>query len=190
MNPRAVPLPADATAPARAVDAGGRITEGDLETVHASAFGWAMACCDRRREEAEDVLQTTYEKVLDGRARFDGRSELRTWLFGVIRRTAAERRRSRVLRGRALARLVAARTRPAPVDGPERTALAAGEVDRLTRALACLSRSQREILHLVFYQDLTVAEAASVLGVRPGTASTHYARAKARLRALLEEGSP
>src|ERR1700737_868277 len=64
-----------------------------LEALHPHSFGWAMACCDRRREEAEDVLHDAYVAVLDGQARFDGRSALKTWLFGVIRRTASARRR-------------------------------------------------------------------------------------------------
>src|ERR1700737_325345 len=60
-----------------------------LERVHADCFGWAMSCCGRNRDDAEEVLQTVYLSVLDGRARYDARSSFRTWLFGVIRRTAA-----------------------------------------------------------------------------------------------------
>ena len=64
----------------------------ELERVHADCFGWAMACCRRDRNDAEEVLQAVYLKVLDGRARYDGRSSFRTWLFGVIRRTAVSER--------------------------------------------------------------------------------------------------
>src|SRR5262249_14289025 len=66
-----------------------------LASIHPDAFGWAMACCRRDRALAEEVLQMSYLKVLSGEARFDGRSAFKTWLFGVIRRTAAgERRRA------------------------------------------------------------------------------------------------
>jgi RNA polymerase sigma-70 factor (ECF subfamily) len=58
---------------------------------------------------------------------------------------------------------------------------------RLVEALRRLPPRQRELLHLVFYQDLSIAEAADVLGVSLGTARTHYERGKARLRGLLGE---
>ena len=52
-----------------------------------------------------------------------------------------------------------------------------------------LPARQRELLHLVFYHDLSIAEAAGILGVAVGTARTHYERGKARLRQWLgEEG--
>src|SRR6202521_2014344 len=75
-----------------------------LERAHADCFGWAMACCGRDRDDAEEVLQTVYLTVLDGRAHYDGRSTFRTWLFGVIRRTAASERRKGWLRGLLLTR--------------------------------------------------------------------------------------
>ena len=65
----------------------------DIEELHPVSFSWALACCAFRRDEAEDVLQTVYLKLFDGRARYQGRSSLRTWLFAVIRNTAADRRR-------------------------------------------------------------------------------------------------
>lgn len=154
--------------------------EHEIEALHPASFSWAMACCRYRRQEAEDVLQESYLKVIDGRARFDGRSGLKTWLFSVIRRTAADRAR------RAFARdLLAARWLATDVPAAEP---ATGDDERAASAVAALrglSRRQREVLELVFYHHLTVEEAAWTMGVAVGTARIHYHRGKKRLLEVL-----
>lgn len=146
----------------------------DIEQLHDASFAWALACCAFSRDEAEDVLQTVYLKVLDGRARHDGRSSLRTWLFAVIRNTAADRRRQSWIWSLGLDRLWHKRVPAAPgADGVERA--------QVRRALAALPARQREVIELVFYHDLTVEEAARVMGVSVGSARVHYDRAKRRL---------
>ena len=160
----------------------------ELEQLHAAALGWALSCCGWDRSAAEDVLQASYLKLLDGRARFDGRSSLRTFVFGVIVRTAREvRRRAALRRWIPLASLLLG---PEAVDGrpdPATALVGADETARLMRGLGRLSARQRQVLHLVFYEDLTIAEAAAVAGVSLGTARTHYERGKAALKKLLEE---
>jgi RNA polymerase sigma factor (sigma-70 family) len=157
--------------------------EHELGRLHGAAFGWALACCCGDRAAAEDALQGSYLKILDGRARFDGRATFRTWLFAVVRRTAAEQRRRRAL-GRLLP-LAALGMRPDGRAGPAAALVRSEETRRLGAALATLPARQREVLHLVFYQELTIAEAAQVAGVSVGTARTHYERGKAALRKLL-----
>ena len=159
--------------------------EVELDRLHPAAFGWALACCTGDRAAAEDALQTSYLKILDGRARFDGRASFRTWLFAVVRYTAAGlRRRAWLRRWLPLAALGATPDgRPDPAAVLARTEA----TRRLTAALDRLPRRQREVLHLVFYQDLTIAEAADVAGVSLGTARTHYERGKVALRKLLKE---
>lgn len=162
--------------------------ERELERHHRAAFGWALSCCEWDRAAAEDALQASYLRIVEGRARFQGRSSFATWLFGVIRRTAAEQRRRRALWRLAPLSWIAGRDQARePGDDPE-TALTRSETSaRLIEALGRLPARQREVLHLVFYQDLSIAEAAGALGVSVGTARTHYQRAKTRLRELLRE---
>ena len=160
-----------------------RAIEAELERNHADCFAWAMACCGRDRNEAEDVLQASYLKVLDGRAVFQNRSSVKTWLFGVIRRTAAEHRRWRALwrlRSTSLA------NRADPAADPSRVLAESDSSARLISTLAMLPERQRQVIHLVFYQEMTIAEAADVLGISLGTARTHYERGKERLRDLLQ----
>lgn len=156
-----------------------------LEQLHPAAYGWALSCCEGNRAAAEDALQATYLKILDGRARFEGRSSVRTWVFGVLRRTAAEEdRRGGSRRWRSLS---LAESHPASGSHqPDAGVLRSEESCRLLEALKALPARQREVLHLVFYQEMTIAEAAEVLGVRLGTARTHYERGKTALRRMLE----
>src|SRR5215218_8659392 len=70
----------------------------ELEALHHASFGWALSCCRHDRADAEEVLQTVYLKILQGKAIYRGESKLRTWLFAVIRKTAVSERRKRVLR--------------------------------------------------------------------------------------------
>ncbi len=161
--------------------------DAQLAGLHSESFGWALSCCDQNEMEAEDVLQTAYLKVVSGKARFGGRSSFKTWLFGVIRRTAQESSRRSQTRERHALKLVTeeAETRPNQDPGDQ---LAKEELGgRLRQVMEELSERQREVLHLVFYQDLTIEEAAAVMEVSLGSARTHYERAKGRLRTLLQE---
>lgn len=160
-----------------------------LAAHHSDAFGWAMACCHRNRALAEEVLQMAYVKILEGRARFDGRSSFKTWLFGVIRRIAAGERRRAWLSASRLARFARMSLAPDAAWNLEPVLTADRETARLLGALARLSARQKEILHLVFYQEMTIEESAAVLGLRVGTARVHYERGKRRLKALLAEES-
>lgn len=155
--------------------------ERELRAHHAACFGWALSCCRDDPQAAEDVLHETYLRVLDGRARFRGESTFRTWLFGVIRRVAGGARRRAMLRGILLLRMDAPEPPPLPNEAPAEAALRA--------ALRRLPARQREVLMLVFYQDLSIAEAAQALGIALGTARAHYERGKAALRAALGAGA-
>lgn len=154
--------------------------EQQLEELHPASFAWALGVCGRDTEDAQEVLQETYVKIFEGKARFDGRSTLKTWLFAVIRRTAAAHGRSRWLRE---LRFVFHDVSGVPdgAESTERRVIHSEETSALLRALEHLARRQREIIELVFYHELTIEEAAGVVGVTVGTARVHYHRAKRRL---------
>jgi RNA polymerase sigma-70 factor (ECF subfamily) len=155
-----------------------------LEALHSESFGWALACSDPAR--AESVLQQSYLKVLEGRARFEGRSSFKTWFFGVVRNTAREDGRRAIWRKlRLLPQEEAAE--PARPAAAEDSLLASELRQAMTRTLAELPRRQREVLHLVFYQELTLEEAAVAMSVSLGSARTHYERGKKKLRELLDK---
>ena len=72
---------------------------------------------------------------------------------------------------------------PSPDEALDRSQVAG----LLREALGKLPRRQREALTLVFYHDLTLAEAAEVMAVSLGSVRTHYDRGKKQLRQWIEQ---
>src|ERR1051325_10348539 len=115
----------------------------ELEALHHASFGWALNCCRHNRLDAEEVLQTVYLKILQGKAIYRGESQLRTWLFAVIRKTAISERRKGVLR--TLLTITAIDKRSSQ---PEAELERSEMQQRFQHALAQLPGRQRETLHL------------------------------------------
>lgn len=159
--------------------------ELELQRMHPETFGWALACCGRNPSEAEDVMQLAYVKVLEGSAKFDGRSSFRTWLFGVVRLTAIERQRRFAVRNRLL-KLWFVSGAEAQEPGPEVAIEYPARSKQLVDGLKRLSRRQSEVLQLAFYHDMTLEEIAVVLDISIGSTRTHYARGKQNLARMLQ----
>jgi RNA polymerase sigma-70 factor (ECF subfamily) len=169
--------PNDAELIARSLDGD---EEAFVEVVqrHERAVGAYLA---RRvgRELAEDLLGEVWVAAYSSRASYD-RSfpDARPWLFGVAHNTLRRHWRSR----------------RAEEPLPDVTDLAPGwdpwaAVDDrvaaesvLRRALALLGPQQREIVTLVAWEDLTVADAGRAIGIPPGTARRVLHEARTALR--------
>jgi RNA polymerase sigma-70 factor (ECF subfamily) len=160
--------------------------ERELERMHAACWGWALACGGRDRDVAEEALQSAYLRILSGQARFGGRSSLRTWVFGVIRRTAMEEvRRRRMRSAHEPGDGMEAEFIPDPAPGADVATERDEERATLVAALGTLSARQREVLQLVFYHGMTIDEAANVMDISLGSARTHYDRGKKALALAL-----
>jgi len=163
----------------RRIAGGGVEALGGLYDRHARAL-LAFARRLAPSEDAEDLVQTVFLRVLACAPRFDpGAASARPWLFGIAVRVAQERRRSLRRLGTALLRLSAfgrRATEPAAVDRSD-----------LERAVAALSPQKREVLLLVEVEELTCEEAAAALGIPVGTVWTRLHHARKELRRRLEE---
>lgn len=156
--------------------------QAELEKLHGASFGWALSCCRRDRGDAEDVLQIVYLKILEGKACYGGESSLKTWLFAVIRKTAITEQRKRLLRTLKSAVVTNVPRRNSFAIEPALAFERSEAQHQFQSALERLPARQREVLHLVFYEDLSVREAANVMGVSIGSARQHYERGKKHLR--------
>ena len=156
-----------------------------LKDIHEACFGWATVCCRGDRDLAADVLHSVYVAVLEGRAIYLGRSEFRTWIFGVIRNVARDS-----IRGRWWSRVVRLDIESifstANGDGRSDVNLDSERRQVVRDALQQLPSRQREIIHLVFFEQLTIEKAAKVMKTSTGTARQHYSRGKSALRRKLD----
>jgi RNA polymerase sigma factor (sigma-70 family) len=132
---------------------------------------------------AEEAVQDTFLAVWTD-ARFEGRSQVRTWLVGIALRQAGSKRRKRTIPVTQLVSDVIS------IDvGPEDSAVNSVETARLLSALAELTQRQREVLLLAFVEQLTQSEIAVVLGIRLGTVKSRMHGARHALeRRWQEEG--
>jgi RNA polymerase sigma-70 factor (ECF subfamily) len=135
------------------------------------------------RAEAEEILQDTFVAAWRAASAFQGRSRVRTWLFAIAQRQARDRRRRH---GLAIEAGIELDQLADPATGPEAAALERAQVAELTKAVAQLSQRQREVLALLFLNELSQAEIAQVLAIPIGTVKSRLSSARHALKALLK----
>lgn len=138
------------------------------------------------REAADDLTQDALERAWRKRALWQPGTDLRAWLFAVMHNVYVNAVRS------------ARATESLDEEGPAADAvhaLQAGSaadggvvLSELRAALTQLAPEQREVVLLVGLEQMSYAEAASVLDVPIGTVMSRLARGRERLRLLLEAG--
>jgi RNA polymerase sigma-70 factor (ECF subfamily) len=139
------------------------------------------------RERAADLTAEIFLAAIDSAHRYRPRGTPKSWLYGIARILVANDRRQsgreragrERLRGSALLDEEDAARMDARID-------AAAQSRQLYEAMDRLSEAERAVLELVAIDELTVAEAAAAVGVRPVTARVRLHRARGKLRAELE----
>jgi RNA polymerase sigma-70 factor (ECF subfamily) len=141
------------------------------------AFAWSLS---HNASDADDLVQDTLIKAWTNRDKFEPGTNLRAWLFTILRNTyytAAVRRRREVRdeTGKYAATLSSAPTQDWSL-----------AMRALQAALAQLPDEHREALILVGAAGLTYEEAAEVCGCALGTIKSRVNRARARLLRIME----
>lgn len=145
------------------------------------AFAWSLC---RNSSDADDLVQDTLIKAWSNRDKFEPGTNLRAWLFTILRNTyytAVVRRRREV----------------ADEDGKHAAALSeeptqdwSVAMHGLQAALQKLPDEHREALILVGAAGLTYEEAAEICGCALGTIKSRVNRARARLLKLMDAEAP
>src|SRR5580765_7627513 len=142
--------------------------------------------------DAEDLVQETYARALQAAAQFTPGTNLKAWLFRILRNTFISRYR-RERNSPVVGRLEI--TEPAVgVVAEDHWFMDDAELDRLRKvvaaeieaALMTLSEDARTVI-LLDLEGLTGGEVAEVIGCPVGTVKSRLARARAALRLRLKD---
>ena len=130
--------------------------------------------------EAEDVTQEVFEAVYSCIGRFEGKSDLVVWIYGITRNILNNR-----LRRRGGVRLISLEDVPpeaAPLDlGPEPLAQARQALGRVRQAIEKLPGEQRKILELRHGKRLNIRKIAQLTGRSEDAVKSSLYRARRTL---------
>lgn len=146
-------------------------------------LSYLIAHLHDNRQLAEEVLQDVMLAAWENAANFRGESKVRTWLLVIARNRAlnAMRRRSPTL-VELDDNLSNYEDDTSPLEQVQRHFRG----QALRKAIDSLPAQHKEILVLVFYQQLSGIEVAQVLGISEGTVKSRLHRAKEALRRILQ----
>jgi RNA polymerase sigma-70 factor (ECF subfamily) len=145
------------------------------------------------REQAEDLFQEVWMRVLVRGGQFDGKARFDTWLFTVARNLVIDWRRKRTMSSLdELFEAAGEEDRPMGIeiaaDGPSPFDQCAGGEDRerLTAALLQMEPLYREVLVLRFHEDLSLEEIAKVTRAPLSTVKSRLYRGLASMKPKLQ----
>jgi RNA polymerase sigma-70 factor (ECF subfamily) len=164
-----------------------RMAAGDEAALHElyAAYGQRLYAYALRLTgdpaQAEDVVQDALVAAWKSARRFRGEGRLIAWLLGIIHHLAIKslRHRSQPLTDEIEAMLEAGSP------SPEQQIESAEQAARLRLGLQALSPEHRSILELIFYQGLSLEEAAQVCRLPLGTVKSRLSYARRHLRGIL-----
>ena len=135
-------------------------------------------------EDAEDVVQECFLELLRPQCRYDPRrTPVRTYLFGVVRNQALKLLRKNDPK-------LPDDENPRHRSSPERSVLRAELEEAVARAVRELPETQREVLILAHYEQMPLAEIASVLAIEVAAVKSRLQRARASLKKTLAGFAP
>ena len=150
-------------------------------------FGYAMVLA-RNPTEAADLVQETYVRALKAKERLRPRSNVKSWLFTILRNIWLNQLRHE----RTVPQVVELDAHEDIADvvietskDPHAQYVTKMEQERVRVAIRQLPTEFREIIILREYEELSYQEIAAILDCPAGTVMSRLARARSRLRMLL-----
>lgn len=143
----------------------------------------------KNKEQAEDLTQEVYIRILKSFHSFEGKSSEKTWIFSIARNVAIDFfRKQKTLKERILERFDWAENQLKDVNKlPEDIVLHSEEASKLYSILNYLTVDQRTVILLRYYHDLTIIETAAALSWSESKVKTTQHRAIKKLKDLINE---
>jgi RNA polymerase sigma-70 factor (ECF subfamily) len=179
MRTETAPIPPHGVSPGRSKAADDAQFKKDLLDLIPFLRAFARSLCGNQ-ETADDLAQETLVKAWQARDMFAPGTNLKAWLFTILRNQFYSDRRR------------AWRQAPWDQEAAERIPGSAGdqswaaELSDTARALSCLSDEQREALILVGAGGFSYEDAARICNCAVGTVKSRVARARKSLVSILE----
>jgi RNA polymerase sigma-70 factor, ECF subfamily len=139
------------------------------------------------RAVAEEVVQETWLAVIQGIDRFEGRSSVKTWVFGILlnivdgNEPAVEASRFRRFR-----KAGTWKQPPDPWPDPEQQVVVREEIDVVQATIGDLPDPQREVITLRDVLGWSSLEVCDLLGITEGNQRVLLHRARSKVRAAVE----
>jgi RNA polymerase sigma-70 factor (ECF subfamily) len=136
---------------------------------------------------AEEVVADVFFEVWRSADRYEGRSKISSWLFGIaqFKCMAADRNRKRSKRSAVIPTKVEHLHAMPDESELEEVLQMREELRRTTDLLEGLPQGQREVLELAFIEELSYDDIGARLGISQGTVKSRIARARKHLRSGL-----
>jgi len=136
------------------------------------------------RSDVDEIVQDTFVRAFGSLDGFRGESSLRTWLFTIARRLVLDRRRAIRRRGEQ----VEVQEGDVATEYDALDGVVADEThERLRRAMAGLTPTQREVFVLRVSEGMSYKEIADTVGTTEGAARVHYHNAMRAIKEFLDD---
>ena len=146
-----------------------------IEAYQKSLYAAAFNIC-RNTDDANDVVQDTFIQYYTTKKQFQDEEHLKAWLLRVA-----------INRAKDISRSFWKKNRLSIEDYAEAVPFESREQTGLFEAVMRLPEKYREVIHLYYYEDLSIKETARILRITEGSVKMRLSRGRSFLRDVFKE---
>lgn len=133
---------------------------------------------------AEDIFQDVFIKVNQKLSTFEGNSSIKTWIIRITINTCKDYLKSAW--SRRVVPMMEYQEDAIVSDSDYEDVEKQDTKDLIKETVLSLPAKYKDVVLCVYFQDMTITEAAKTLNIAEGTAKSRLSRAREKLKSLLE----